>query len=823
MTSGPLRAERKHATVMFADIVGFTALSEAIGPERAYLIVTECLKRLDGIVRRHGGAVDKYLGDCLMAVFGHPVPLENDATAGVEAALEMRRLVRDYVRDLRLDVPLDIYIGLNTGPLVAGELRGAARREFHVLGDTVNIAARLKQRSPNGAIYVGAGTEERTRDHFEYHPLDALKLKGKETRVPTFALLGAREPAQAGGDDRLAAELVGRATELEQLRGTLLSLAGGRGGVVRLTGAEGIGKTRLLAELRRSDEMRNLGVLETHPKAAGRRVEFRALPGLVRSWARLGADATVESQRSRLSALVQKQLGDASRQLLPSLLDLLELSDGRSRGVRPRREPLQSEAIVAALEQLLSAVARKSPTLVIFEDLQDADPGSLEVIEQLAGLAVRERLLFALVSREPIRATQPSGADPEHELELRLERLSAEESDQLLDTLSEAGALGAIRSDILERASGNPRRLILGTFLAPALRAERAQHGASERSAETERRRATVVFADITGFTSLTEGLGDQEAYAVVADALALLDEVAQTHGGTVDKYLGDCVMALFGVPQAIEDAPRAAVNAAIEMRARIREFNRERGLARPLDVHTGINTGMAISGDISGPLIREFALMGEPVDVANRLSDLAPAGQIFVGEQTQRFTQDVFDFRPTDPLQLPGQPDSIPAYEVVSDRVQLHRRRVGGDREIFAELIGRDSELAELRHSIENVIAGRGGVVSLIGEAGLGKSRLLAELRASHQVERVEWLEGRSLSVGGQLSYHPFADLMRSLAGIVDEDPEEVVPAKLEWAVQRLFGQETRDVYPLLASRATRLASTRSRGPCCSACCSRA
>ena len=188
----PRHAERKHATVMFADLVGFTTLSEQLGAERAYLITTECLKRLDAIARKHGGAVDRYLGDCLMAVFGHPIPLDDDAAAGVEAGLEMRELVASYSRQLGLEVPLELKLGLNTGSLVAGDIRGGAIREFHVLGDTVNVSARLKAKAPANGIYVGEQTQQETADQYLYSDLGTLELKGKTERVATFELRGRR-------------------------------------------------------------------------------------------------------------------------------------------------------------------------------------------------------------------------------------------------------------------------------------------------------------------------------------------------------------------------------------------------------------------------------------------------------------------------------------------------------------------------------------------------------------------------------------------------------------------------------------------------------
>jgi hypothetical protein len=232
-----------------------------------------------------------------------------------------------------------------------------------------------------------------------------------------------------------------------------------------------------------------------------------------------------------------------------------------------------------------------------------------------------------------------------------------------------------------------------------------------------------------------------------------------------------------------------------------MRAFNKERSLENPLDVHSGINTGLAIAGDISGPLLREFALMGDPVDVADHLKDEAPAGRIQVGEETYRLTRDVFEFEPAAPVQLAGRDKEIGAFDLLSDRPQIHRRRAGTARDVFSALVGRDAELARLRELVGQAVNGQGSIVSLMGEAGLGKSRLLEELKASPEASGASWLEGRSLSVGQQMSYHPFVDLLRSWAGITDEDADAELPIKLAQAVEGVFGERAPSVYPLLAS----------------------
>src|SRR4030095_15236431 len=149
---------------------------------------------------------------------------------------------------------------------------------------------------------------------------------------------------------------------------------------------------------------------------------------------------------------------------------------------------------------------------------------------------------------------------------------------------------------------GVPSRLVLGALLAPAMEMEVAQERATvERPAEAERRQVTVLFADITGFTRLSEQLDPATAYRAVTGCLQVMHETAVKHGGSVDKHLGDCIMAVFGVPVAVEDAPRAAVNGAVERRRRIREWNGGERPPATLDVHIGINTGLGIAGDVSG------------------------------------------------------------------------------------------------------------------------------------------------------------------------------------------------------------------------------
>ena len=318
----------------------------------------------------------------------------------------------------------------------------------------------------------------------------------------------------------------------------------------------------------------------------------------------------------------------------------------------------------------------------------------------------------------------------------------------------------------------------------------------------SERRQATVLFADISGFTTMSEKMDPEEVTTVMNSCFARMEAIVRGHGGTIDKYIGDCIMALFGVPTAIEHAPRQALNAAIEIRNRLEDFNREHRLAVPLKVHAGVNTGLVLAGHVGGEQKRDFTVMGDSVNLASRLKDAAPNGSIYVGAETYHATRGDFEYQPLKPLTLKGKERPVLAYEVLSQAEQIHRAKpLRSDRKIFSPLIGRDRELAQLEAAVRVVLEGRGGIVSLLAEAGMGKSRLMAEVTGLECMAGTTLLEGRSLSMGESLSFHPFVDLLRQWAGIKEEDGEHDALAKLEQTITRIFAADTGEVFPFVAT----------------------
>jgi class 3 adenylate cyclase len=312
----------------------------------------------------------------------------------------------------------------------------------------------------------------------------------------------------------------------------------------------------------------------------------------------------------------------------------------------------------------------------------------------------------------------------------------------------------------------------------------------------SERRLATILFADISGFTSMSEKMDAELVTRAMNECFNILGAIVERNGVTIDKFIGDCIMVLFGVPKAVEDSPRRAVQTALEMRDAIHESRQSRSVEADLDIHIGINTGEVISGDVGSDQKKEFTVMGDAVNLASRLKDAAPKGRIYVGSQTRQQTKDKYEYKAMEPIALKGKENPVSVFELLS-----RKREVSHGRMIFSPLVGRQHELDLLELYVLKVINGEGSIVHVIGEAGLGKSRLVAELRNKECMRRVTLLEGRAQSFGKNLSYHPIIDLLRKWASIREDDEEAEAVKKLEKAIRSLSSEEADETIPFIAT----------------------
>jgi class 3 adenylate cyclase len=299
---------------------------------------------------------------------------------------------------------------------------------------------------------------------------------------------------------------------------------------------------------------------------------------------------------------------------------------------------------------------------------------------------------------------------------------------------------------------------------------------------EGERKHVTVLFADLADSTELAEQLGPEDMHALMDRAFQSILAQVHRYEGTVNQFTGDGVMALFGAPLALEDAPRKAVLAALEIQHSLEALDAEVRSAhgRSFEMRIGINTGPVVVGKIGDDLRMDYTAVGDTTNLAARLEQLAAPGGVVVSESTRRLGEGYFDFRTLEPTSVKGKAAAVQAFEVLAKRTASGRIDVLTESG-FTPFVGRDAESAALLTAFESARAGRGQLAFLVGEAGLGKSRLLYEFRRKLAGVPHSWFEGRCASFAQTTPFHAVIDGIRRRAGIDDQDDDTAIAEKLE------------------------------------------
>src|SRR5579871_4297392 len=290
------------------------------------------------------------------------------------------------------------------------------------------------------------------------------------------------------------------------------------------------------------------------------------------------------------------------------------------------------------------------------------------------------------------------------------------------------------------------------------------------------RRSVTVVFSDLKGSTALGERLDSEALREVMTRYFNEMSAALDRHGGTVEKFIGDAIMAVFGFPVAHEDDALRAVRAALEMKERLAVLNieLEKRWGVTLANRTGVNTGPVISsGDAT---TRQRLVTGDTVNVAARLEQAAPAYEVLIGEPTYRLVRDAVEVEAVEPLELKGKSERVPAYRLLSvGKVGIPERRHD------LPLVGREQEIAMLMDALDGAVSGACcRLVTVRADAGTGKSRLIEELMAQTAARGGISVRGRCLPYGRGITFWPLVEIVRDAAGIAEEDSPEVARGKV-------------------------------------------
>jgi class 3 adenylate cyclase len=316
-----------------------------------------------------------------------------------------------------------------------------------------------------------------------------------------------------------------------------------------------------------------------------------------------------------------------------------------------------------------------------------------------------------------------------------------------------------------------------------------SQESVGDRAVEEpdgERKYVSVLFSDMSGYTAMSERLDPEEVKEITSQMFEGISRIVAKYEGFVEKFIGDAVMALFGVPAAHEDDPIRAIRAAREIHGLAERTSPEVAdkIGTPLSMHTGIHTGLVVTGEVD--MARgTHGVTGDALNVASRLSGLAGDNEILVGQDTFRHALGHFEFEAQEPVHVKGKSKPLLAYKVVSAKEEpLHRLTI-----LRAELVGRRAELTELREAVEDLNKGRGCIFSISGEAGTGKSRLVEELKTGLNLDEIQWMEGHAYPYRQNVPYSPLVDFLNRILHIEEEDPMERVREKVESGLVPLLG----------------------------------
>jgi class 3 adenylate cyclase/tetratricopeptide (TPR) repeat protein len=445
VTAPSPREERKVVTILFTDLVGSTARAEGLDPEDVRATLSSYYAQLRAELERHGGTVEKFIGDAVMAVFGAPIAHEDDPERAVRAALAIRDSIGEE---------LQIRTAVNTGEALVALGAKPGEGDAMVAGDVVNTAARLQGAAPVNGILVGEGTYRATRHAIEYREAPPVEAKGKAEPVQVWEAVSARSRFGSDVEQKLRTPLVGRERERGLLADAFEHARREQSvQLVTLVGVPGIGKSRLVAELFQitdaDDEI--ISWRQGRSLPYGERVSFWALGEIVKAHAGILESDDTATAAEKLVAMIDTLSEDErEREWLARHTRPLVGLEGAERTER--------EEAFAAWRRLLEAAAEQRPLVLVFEDLHWADDGLLDFVDHLADWATTVPLLIVATARPELLDRRPGwGGGKRNAFTLSIAALSNDETAVLLQRLLDRPVLDAdAQQAVLQRAEGNP-------------------------------------------------------------------------------------------------------------------------------------------------------------------------------------------------------------------------------------------------------------------------------------------------------------------------------------------------------------------------------
>jgi class 3 adenylate cyclase/tetratricopeptide (TPR) repeat protein len=469
-----LAGERRIVTALFADVVGSTALAEQMDPEEWTVVMNRAFDVLVPAIYQYEGTIARLMGDALLAFFGAPVAHEDDPIRAVHAGLDLLAAADQYAEEVRRRRGIDfaVRVGLNTGPVVVGQVGSNLVYEYTAMGDAINLAARIQSAARPMSLLITENTYRFVAPAFDCQDMGEIAIKGKREPVRAYEVIGPKaRPGSLRGVAGLQSAMVGREAELKALMELCAAASAGLGRGALIIGEAGLGKSRLIDEWKAN--VANSAIyagkqtwLEGNCLSYGQSIAYHLVKELLRSFLGVAASAGEAEVRQALQARCEELLGeDEAADVFSFLAHLLSLQ--LSGAARDRVSALDPQALqaqyLASLRKLLRTLAERQPLLLVLEDIHWADPSSVELLAKLLPLSAGAPVVFCAATRpdreapgwrlvSAMREAMGAGLT-----EINLHALAETESRQLVANLLEIEALPEeVRRTILDKAEGNP-------------------------------------------------------------------------------------------------------------------------------------------------------------------------------------------------------------------------------------------------------------------------------------------------------------------------------------------------------------------------------
>jgi len=322
-----------------------------------------------------------------------------------------------------------------------------------------------------------------------------------------------------------------------------------------------------------------------------------------------------------------------------------------------------------------------------------------------------------------------------------------------------------------------------------------------EQNQEASSSKVTVLFLSFSGFSNLQQGAGSGEIASLLGRCISFTDHIIRLYSGIPDKYMGESLIAFYGMNEEGQKSCINAIKSAIEMQNKFSEIKSEENLPEPLGLKIGIFSGEVFNARIGAGTKIQENYFGEAIQFASHICSMATPGQILVGEESRKQAANDFTFNVLEPVPVKGYKKPIAIFEVTVKSGNLHEPPLQSGRIITSRMIGRQQDSRLLEEQIKQLLNGRGGVVNIEGIAGIGKSRLMAEIMQKEIIRNVAFFEGRALSEGKNLSFHPIIQVIKSWSVIKEDDSPAVSYQKLSQNIIRIYPEQATEIIPFVAT----------------------